>query len=307
MDRLNDLQRGAPPPPAAAAAVAVPIPGNAAANADTDAMLETFYKLVGEVQSGIRDIEGKSDELKAKYTLHIQTADIEQGKQIGNEIADLRSAGNQTATRVKDQLQLMAENVQKLRADPKDEAAHAGVIKIQQNQHQHLLKNFQEAMNRYQQVQADSKKAYNEQTVRRIKMKYQTEDGSTIDDERAQELAQQVLEMGAEDVLFQQSKDMVAQIIETRNDILQIENSMRELNQLFTDLAVLVNEQGEVLDVILQNVQSSLKYVEKGRDELAKGKKYAKSSRKKMCWLIMVVFVIFLFILAPVLGATIKK
>ena len=82
---------------------------------------------------------------------------------------------------------------------------------------------------------------------------------------------------------------------------------MRELNQLFSDLAVLVNEQGELMDQILSNVQTSVQYVEKGRDELQKAKKYGKKSRKKLCWVMMVVFVIFLFILIPTLGATLPK
>ncbi|CUG88024.1 SNARE protein, putative [Bodo saltans] len=130
-------------------------------------------------------------------------------------------------------------------------------------------------------------------------------DGSTISAERAQELALEAIEQGTENAMFQQSKDTLARIIETRNDIYRIEQSMRELNQLFQDLAVLVNEQQEAMDNILVNVQNSVKYVEKGREELQKAKKYAKKGRKKFCWLLVVAFVVFIFVLAVVLGATI--
>lgn len=44
--------------------------------------------------------------------------------------------------------------------------------------------------------------------------------------------------------IFQQSKDVLATIIENRNDIYRIEMSMRNLNQIFNDLAFLVYEQG---------------------------------------------------------------
>ncbi|CAJ1044405.1 putative Syntaxin/SNARE domain containing protein, partial [Leishmania shawi] len=86
-----------------------------------------------------------------------------------------------------------------------------------------------------------------------------------------------------------QSKEVLASIIETRNDIYRIEQSMRELNQLFNDLALLVNEQGEIMDVILANVQRSIRYVEKGSAELKKGRKYQKKSRKKLiCFVVCI-------------------
>ena len=48
-------------------------------------------------------------------------------------------------------------------------------------------------------------------------------------------------------MLFQQARHKLEQILETRNEILKVERSVRELYQLFIDFAALVGEQGDQL------------------------------------------------------------
>ena len=59
------------------------------------------------------------------------------------------------------------------------------------------------------------------------------------------------------------------------------------------------------MDHILTNVQSSVEYVERGREHLKKAKEYGKKSRKKMMCFILPLGVVFFFVLAIVLGATV--
>lgn len=279
---------------------------NAEGAASDDNPLESFYSAVNEVQTMVRDIQTMAVELQGKHGEKMQTADAQKGAAIEEDIQSLSSKINDNTKKCKEKLDQISKQTAKLKETPESEANNAGVIKIQQNQHAHLLKTFMSAVQEYQRIQSENEKNYRDQTKRRIQMKYTNSDGTTISDEEASKLAQEALDQGTENAIFQQSKDTLAQIIETRNDILKIEKSMRELNQLFQDLAVLVNDQQEAMDNILVNVQNSVKYVEKGREELGKAKKYAKKSRKKMCWLLVIVFVIFLFVLAVILGATVK-
>ncbi len=55
-------------------------------------------------------------------------------------------------------------------------------------------------------------------------------------------LAREVLYSGDADPLLSQSKDTLAQILETRNDIFKIERSMREIKYLLSGLPVLVTD-----------------------------------------------------------------
>ena len=53
-------------------------------------------------------------------------------------------------------------------------------------------------------------------------------------------------------------KTNVRQVEETYMSVLNIQRSMVQLNQMFMDLAFLVNEQGESIDKIEMNVRSGL-------------------------------------------------
>lgn len=273
----------------------------------TEQILNDFYSAMSKIQEDIRTIQMSSAQLSEKHSDKMQTADLQKAAALGEEIETITHSVNGATKSVKDALEKMKKGTEKLKKDPETASANAAVIKIQENQHAHLLRTFLSVVNTYQQLQGENEKHYREQTQRRIKMRYTNEDGSTIDDARAAELAQEAIEFGTENAIFQQSKDTLAMIMENRNDIYKIEQNMRELNQLFHDLAVLVNEQGEVMNQILQNVEQANQYVEKGRKELAKAKKYHKKSRKKFCFIILGVAVVVGFLLAVVLGFSLPK
>jgi len=71
------------------------------------------------------------------------------------------------------------------------------------------------------------------------------------------------------------------------------------------EVAVLVNESQTGIDTIEANVQSTSAQVEQGNTDLVKALKHQKSSRKKMCCVIVLILIIGL-ILALVFGL-IKK
>lgn len=271
---------------------------------DTEAALENCFRIVATVQAGNREIQAKTGELRLRAAEYMkcfnpdETADTEA-------IQGIMDSVTQTSKRVKVQLDSLQAETKKMSATPERAQENAATVKIHENQHQHLTRSFLQAMSEYKMVVSENEKMLKQQTARRIKLKYTNADGTTISDAQATEMAEQVLEMGVQDAVLQQAQDTLAQILETRDDLIKMERSMRELHQLFNDLAILVNEQTELMDQIYANVQHSVEYVEKGREELGKAKKYAKKSRKKMLWVIVFIAIIFFFVLASVLGATI--
>ncbi|CAJ1028770.1 Syntaxin, putative [Leishmania lindenbergi] len=208
------------------------------------------------------------EELRQKHTENMQTVDEARSKALRLEIDELSREASNAARAAKDKLDAMSRNTANLKKTP--DSVHAS---IEENQHMYLVVKLATIMAEYQRHQSANEAFYKAQTQRQIKIKYTNLDGSAIDDSIAAQLAEQVMENNTSSYIFQQSKEVLASIIETRNDIYRIEQSMRELNQLFNDLALLVNEQGEIMDVILANVQRSIRYVEKGSAELKKGRK----------------------------------
>ncbi|KAG5474389.1 hypothetical protein LSCM1_03170 [Leishmania martiniquensis] len=269
--------------------------------------LDAFYREVAEVLESIEVIRAAMDELQQKHTENMQTVDDARSKALRNAIEELSRETSNAAKAAKDKLDAMSKNTAKLKVTPESVQANSAIIRIEENQYMHLVRKLTMTMAEYQRHQSANEAFYKEQTRRQIKIKYTNPDGSAIDDTTAARLAEQVMENNTSSYIFQQSKEVLASIIETRNDIYRIEQSMRDLNQLFNDLAFLVNEQGELMDVILANIQRSTRYVEKSRAELKKSRKYQKKSRKKLiCLIACGLTIVALFVLVGVLAGTIK-
>lgn len=91
-------------------------------------------------------------------------------------------------------------------------------------------------------------------------------------------------------------KDVYMNCQDKYQDVLRLEQSVAELHQMFLDLALLVEQQGEMLDQIEFQVRTAANYVEQGNQEVQKALKSQKSARKKKCCLLFVGITIILII-----------
>mmetsp|Transcript_49877 Transcript_49877/g.159511 ORF Transcript_49877/g.159511 Transcript_49877/m.159511 type:complete len:89 (+) Transcript_49877:1129-1395(+) len=80
-----------------------------------------------------------------------------------------------------------------------------------------------------------------------------------------------------------------------------MERKLLELHQIFLDMAVLVEAQGEMLDNIEAQVAKSVEYVAAGTTSLVSAKALQKNTRKWMCCGIIILLVILAVILVGVL------
>ena len=78
----------------------------------------------------------------------------------------------------------------------------------------------------------------------------------------------------------QQIRQTCADITARHEDILKLEKSIKELHDMFIDMATLIEQQGDKIDRIENHVASSLAYVEKGREETIKAQLYQNKARK---------------------------
>lgn len=114
-----------------------------------------------------------------------------------------------------------------------------------------------------------------------------------------QQQSQEQLRLASQDeVDFQDSL-----IVEREAEIRNIEQGVTELNELFRDVAHIVNEQGESLDTIANNVEN-VHTDTRGADlELRSAARYQKNARSKACCLLLILAVILtIIILAATLG-----
>ncbi|KAH3759153.1 syntaxin 7 [Pelomyxa schiedti] len=97
---------------------------------------------------------------------------------------------------------------------------------------------------------------------------------------------------------IEQETDLNARILQDRHDsIQQLEAKVIEVNEIFRDLASLVQEQGHMIDNIEVNIEHGLVHTEKGVSELQKAERSTTNSRKRMCFLLAVVGAIVLILI----------
>jgi syntaxin 1A len=98
----------------------------------------------------------------------------------------------------------------------------------------------------------------------------------------------------------QQAKQSLADIEARHRDIIKLENSIRELHDMFVDMAMLVESQGEMIDRIEFNVEKSVDYVDTAVADTKKALEYQSKARRKkililVCLSVLAILVISFF------------
>ncbi|CAF4311376.1 unnamed protein product [Rotaria socialis] len=89
--------------------------------------------------------------------------------------------------------------------------------------------------------------------------------------------------------------------IEARQrDIIKLENCIKELHNMFLDLATLVTDQGEMIDCIEHNVSKAIDYVEVAHENVNIAEQNKRKANKKKIIIIIILFAIFLVILVTI-------
>ncbi|VFQ71864.1 unnamed protein product [Cuscuta campestris] len=92
----------------------------------------------------------------------------------------------------------------------------------------------------------------------------------------------------------------IAKENQERNEaVKEIQKSLAELHQVFLDMAMMVEAQGEQMNNIEQNVVNAGSYVKDGSKELDRAKKMKKKKKTLLCWIGFILLTILLiFVLA---------
>merc|ERR1712142_1203448 len=98
-------------------------------------------------------------------------------------------------------------------------------------------------------------------------------------------------------MLLQEEYD-VEQLQERERAVRQLESDILDVNTIFKDLATLVHDQGEVIDSIEANVESTHVRVQEGTEQLRQAENYKNKARKKK----FILGIILLIVLAIIIG-----
>uniref|UniRef100_A0A8D0XBJ1 Syntaxin-7 n=1 Tax=Sus scrofa TaxID=9823 RepID=A0A8D0XBJ1_PIG len=87
------------------------------------------------------------------------------------------------------------------------------------------------------------------------------------------------------------TEDDLRLIHERESSIRQLEADIMDINEIFKDLGMMIHEQGDVIDSIEANVESSEVHVQQANQQLSRAADYQRKSRKTLCIIIFILVI----------------
>ncbi|XP_032075199.1 syntaxin-3 [Thamnophis elegans] len=260
---------------------------------DNTAFMDEFFSEIEETRQNIDKVSKNVEEAKKLYSI-ILSAPIPEPK-TKDDLEQLTAEIKKTANAVRNKLKSMEQNIEQ------DAARSSADLRIRKSQHSVLSRKFVEVMTKYNEAQVD----FRERSKGRIQRQLEITGKNTTDEE-----LEEMLESGNPSIFTsgimdsQISKQALSEIEGRHKDILRLENSIKELHDMFVDIAMLVENQGEIIDNIELNMMHTVDHIEKAREETKKALKYQSRARKKTI-IIIVIIVVLLGIVALIIGLSV--
>uniref|UniRef100_A0A1Q3EUD4 Putative snare protein syntaxin 1 n=1 Tax=Culex tarsalis TaxID=7177 RepID=A0A1Q3EUD4_CULTA len=269
-DRLAALQAAQSDDEDMPEEVAVPVEGN---------FMEDFFQEVEQIREMIDKIQANVEEVKKKHSAILSAPQSDEKTK--QELEDLMADIKKTANRVRGKLKGIEQNIEQEEQTNKSNAD----LRIRKTQHSALSRKFVEVMTEYNRTQTD----YRERCKGRIQRQLEITGRATTNEELEEMLEQGNSAVFTQGIIMetQQAKQTLADIEARHADIIKLENSIRELHDMFMDMAMLVESQGEMVDRIEYHVEQSRDYVATGQEQLVQASKYMSKARKKKIMILL--------------------
>ncbi|XP_068963450.1 syntaxin-11 isoform X2 [Petaurus breviceps papuanus] len=238
---------------------------------ETDYILESLYK-------DIQDIQTEN---------HLLTVDVKRlGKQNVRFLTSMRRLSsikrdtNSIAKDIKTRGEAIHKKLQSMKvfsetAEEKH-GANSAMARISKAQYNALTRAFQEAMHDYNQAEMNQRENCKIRIQRQLEIM-----GKEVSRAQIEEMCEQ----GKWDVF---SENLLADVkgarsalneIESRHkELVKLESRIREVHELFLQMALLVEEQGDTLDVIELNVEKIQSYTGEAKAHVKKAVEYKKKN-----------------------------
>uniref|UniRef100_A0A8C2MY33 Syntaxin 3 n=1 Tax=Cricetulus griseus TaxID=10029 RepID=A0A8C2MY33_CRIGR len=220
------------------------------------------------------------------YVLRLSTHETK------DDLEQLTTEIKKRANNVRNKLKSMEKHIEE------DDVRSSADLRIRKSQHSVLSRKFVEVMTKYNEAQVD----FRERSKGRIQRQLEITGKKTTDEE-----LEEMLESGNPAIFTsgiidsQISKQALSEIEGRHKDIVRLESSIKELHDMFMDIAMLVENQGAMIDRIENNMDQSVGFVERAVADTKKAVKYQSEARRKKIML-MICCVILAIILASTIG-----
>ncbi|KAL7142276.1 hypothetical protein ABFS83_08G113100 [Erythranthe nasuta] len=268
---------------------------------NSDLAMESFNKQ-------IQDVEKQMDKLSG---LLLKLKDANEESKSVMKASSMKAIRKRMEKDV-DEVGKIARNV-KLRVEEinKDNLANrqqpgcgkgTAVDRSRMNMTNALTKKFKDLMTEFQNLRQRIDDEYREVVERRVI----TVTGSRPDEETINNLietgnSEQIFNKAIQETGHGQVLNVLEEIQERHDAVREIEKKLLDLHQIYLDMAVLVEAQGDILDNIESQVSNAVDHVQYGTGALQNAKKLQKKSRKCMCIAIIILLIIVAIVVVGVL------
>ncbi|XP_069476187.1 syntaxin-2 isoform X3 [Ambystoma mexicanum] len=205
---------------------------------EKDHFMDEFFQQVEELRSSIDKITTVVEEVKKKHSTILSAPNPGDGTK--EELEELNVDIKKIANKVRAKLKTIEQSFEQ-----ESSANRTSVnLRIRKTQHSVLSRKFVEAMTEYNETQT----FFRERSKGRIQRQLEITGKSTTDEELEEMLESGNPSIFTSDIISdsQITRQALNEIESRHKDIMKLETSIRELHDMFVDMAMLVETQSEV-------------------------------------------------------------
>ncbi|XP_072271828.1 syntaxin-2 isoform X1 [Pyxicephalus adspersus] len=258
--------------------------------------MDDFFLQVEEIRNCIAKISENVEEVKKKHSTILSAPNPEDKTK--DDLESLNKEIKSIANKVGKKLKSIEQTF-----DQDENANRSSVnLRIRKTQHTVLSRKFGEVMIEYNETQIQ----FRERSKGRIQRQLEITGKTTTDDELEEMLESGNPSIFTSDIISdsQITRQALNEIESRHKDIMKLESSIRELHDMFMDIAMLVETQGEMINNIEKNVENAADYIEHAKEETKKAVKYQSKSRRKQ-WIIAILVLVAAGIIALIIGLSV--
>merc|ERR1719193_2261089 len=197
--------------------------------------MDEFFQEVEDIRENIDKIQLNVEEVKRKHSSILSAPQTDE--RMKQELEDAMSDIKKTANKVRAKLKVIEQSIEQEEQVNKASAD----LRIRKTQHSTLSRKFVEVMTEYNRTQTDYRERCKGRIQRQLEITGRKTTGEELED---------MLEQGNPAVFTQgiimdtaAAKQTLADIEARHADIIKLETSIKELHDMFMDMAMLVESQ----------------------------------------------------------------
>nr|XP_046203435.1 syntaxin-2 isoform X1 [Oncorhynchus gorbuscha]XP_046203436.1 syntaxin-2 isoform X1 [Oncorhynchus gorbuscha] len=263
---------------------------------DSDGFMEGFFRRVEEVRGLIDKISSEVEEVRKNHSMILSAPNTDE--KMKEELDRLTNEIKSDANSVRVKLKSMEQSL------PKDDVSNRASVdfRIQKTQHTVLSRKFVEVMSQYNKTQV----SFRDRSKGRIQRQLEITGRVTSNEELEDMLESGNPSIFTSDIISdsQVTRQALNEIVSRHQDIIRLESSIKELHAMFMDMAMLVENQGDMVNNIENNVSNAAEYIGRAKEETKKAVRYQKKSRRKLI-LLAFALLILLAVIALIVGLSV--